>query len=79
MTDVPLRDVNGENWTHFYDWQDSYSRLDYAFVSKALHPHVSFRDSYIYFDKDFAKASDHRPIVLALSLKTTKGKSKARR
>ena len=80
MTDVPLRDINGENWTHFYDWQDSYSRLDYAFVSKALHPYVSAQNSYIYFDKDFAQASDHRPIVLHVSLKTTKSRaSKAKR
>lgn len=76
MTDVPLLDVNGESWTHFYDWQDSYSRLDYAFVSRALHPHVNARNSYIYFNKDFAQASDHRPIVLHISLKTTRSKAK---
>ncbi len=74
LTDVPLRDINGENWTHFYDWQDSYSRLDYAFVSKALHPHVSFRHSYIYFARDFAQASDHRPIVLHLTMTAAKAR-----
>lgn len=76
MTDIPLRDINGENWTHFYDWQDSYSRLDYAFVSKALHPHVLAKNSYIYFNKDFAQASDHRPIVVHFSRKTTRSRSK---
>lgn len=74
MTDIPLVDINGENWTHFYDWQDSYSRLDYAFVSRTLHPHVAAKNCFIYFDKDFAQASDHRPIVLHFSLKTTRSR-----
>lgn len=74
MTDVPLHDIHGEKWTHFYDEQDSYSRLDYAFVSRALHPHVIAKSSYIYFDKGFAQASDHRPIVLYLGLKNTRKK-----
>lgn len=76
LSDVPLRDANGLVWTHFYDWEDSYSRLDYAFVNKALHPHVSFRRSYIFWDKNFDDASDHRPIVLQLSLKSTKAEPK---
>jgi endonuclease/exonuclease/phosphatase family metal-dependent hydrolase len=74
MSDVLLRDTEGEIWTHFYDWQDSYSRLDYFFVSAALHPRVKFRDSFIYRDKDFFAGSDHRPIVLELSTETTKKK-----
>lgn len=76
LSDVPLRDVNGLVWTHSYEWEDSYSRLDYAFVNRALHPHVSFRRSYIFWDKDFDKASDHRPLVLQLSLKSTKAEPK---
>lgn len=72
MSEVPMRDINGLVWTHFYDWEDSYSKLDYFFVSKALHPHVSFRQSYIFWDKNFDNASDHRPIVLHISLKSTK-------
>lgn len=72
MTEVPLRDINGLVWTHFYDWEDSYSKLDYFFVNKALHPHVGSRKSYIFWDKDFNNASDHRPIVLHISLKSTK-------
>jgi len=72
LSDVLLRDDHGEVWTHFYDWEDSYSRLDYFFVSPALHSHVLFRESGIHTDKDFNNASDHRPIVLVLSLASTK-------
>ena len=76
LSDVLLRDVEGEVWTHFYDWEDSYSRLDYFFVSPALHSNVKFRDCFIYRDKDFATGSDHRPIVLELSLESAKSSKK---
>jgi len=77
MSDVLLRDINGQVWTHFYDWEDSYSRLDYFFVSPKLHEHVSFRRSFIYSAKDFDAGSDHRPIVLQISLKSTKAEKAA--
>jgi len=69
-----LKDIHGEIWTHFWDWEDSYSRLDYIFVNKAFHPHVKARDSFIFADKDFDQASDHRPLVLKISVAGTKGK-----
>ncbi len=71
MSPVFMRDANGEVWTHYYDWEHSYSRLDYFFVSRALHPHV-LRESHIHTDKDFDSASDHRPIVLKISLTSTR-------
>ena len=74
LSDVYLKDVNGEIWTHFWDWEDSYSRLDYIFVNKAFHPHVKARDSFIFADKDFDQGSDHRPLVLKISVAGTKGK-----
>lgn len=67
MADVLLRDENGEVWTHFWDEADIYSRLDYCFTSRLLRPHVDQRASFIYAAPDFAKASDHRPLVLKIS------------
>jgi len=64
MNDVQLRDLNGEVWTHFWDTADSYSRLDYFFVSPELRHHTDFRASY--------EASDHRPIVLGIRMKSFK-------
>ncbi len=72
MNDVQLRDLNGEVWTHFWDTADSYSRLDYFFVSPELRNHTDFRASYIYTNRDFHEASDHRPIVLGIRLKSFK-------
>ena len=74
MSDIYLKDINGEIWTHFWDWEDTYSRLDYIFVNKAFHPHVKARDSFIYSAKDFDEGSDHRPLVLKISVESTKGK-----
>jgi len=67
LTDVLLRDANGEVWTHFWDTADIYSRLDYCFTSRLLRPHIDTRSSYLHTDRDFYKASDHRPLVLKIS------------
>lgn len=66
MIDLFLKDAHGLVWTHFWDAADSYSRLDYFFVSRALRPLVDSKGTYIFTDPDFDKASDHRPIVLTL-------------
>lgn len=67
LTDVLLRDANGEVWTHFWDTADIYSRLDYCFTSRLLRPHIDTRSSFVHADHDFYKASDHRPLVLKIS------------
>ena len=67
LTDVLLRDANGEVWTHFWDTADIYSRLDYCFTSRLLRPHIDTRSSFVHADRDFYKASDHRPLVLKIS------------
>lgn len=67
MLDIWLKDRNGEVWTHFWDAADSYSRLDYCFASRLLHPHIDYGRCFIYSSTDFDKASDHRPLVLKIS------------
>ncbi len=69
MTEVKLWDRNGELWTHFWDAADEYSRLDYFFVSKPLRNHIDFSRTFIYSKREFYKASDHRPIVMNISVK----------
>ncbi|OYW75734.1 MAG: hypothetical protein B7Z37_11980 [Verrucomicrobia bacterium 12-59-8] len=66
LLDVLLRDANGEVWTHFWDTADVYSRLDYCFTSRLLRPHIDTRNSCIHSERDFHKASDHRPLVLKI-------------
>jgi len=67
MLDVWLKDRNGEVWTHFWDAADTYSRLDYCFASRLLHPHIDYGGCFIYSSAEFDKASDHRPLVLKIS------------
>lgn len=67
MTDIWLKDRNGEVWTHFWDAADTYSRLDYCFASRLLHPHIDYGGCFIYSSAEFDKASDHRPLVLKIS------------
>lgn len=69
LNEVPLADRNGEVWTHYWDNAGEYSRIDYFFVSTPLRPHIDFTRSFIFSKHDFDKASDHRPIVMRISLK----------
>lgn len=73
MEDVYLHDLSGLVWTHFWDTADVYSRFDYIFTSPALRPFTDTSRSFIYSSRDFAQASDHRPVILTLTPPTTGG------
>ena len=66
MADVYLRDEAGLVWTHFWDEADVYSRFDYLFVSRIMRTYVDSGNCHIFSAADFHRASDHRPVVLAL-------------
>ncbi|MGJ8677778.1 MAG: endonuclease/exonuclease/phosphatase family protein [Akkermansiaceae bacterium] len=61
---VELADSRGENWTHFWDAEDIYSRLDYVFISPTLKPRIKRQESSILDPQNWAQASDHRPLLL---------------
>jgi endonuclease/exonuclease/phosphatase family metal-dependent hydrolase len=67
MRDIQVADQNGFRWTYYWSYADIYSRFDFAFVSKGLYPEVIQEKSYIFSDPDWFTASDHRPIVIAVS------------
>lgn len=66
MAEVPLADTQGQVWTHFWDAADTYSRLDYVFCSRSLRPLIDMSRSRIHLDREFDKASDHRPVVIGI-------------
>ena len=68
MNRINLKDSRGETWTHYWEFQDVYSRLDYFFVSRPLQSYVDKRASYIFDPPDFYDGSDHRPLVLKIDL-----------
>jgi hypothetical protein len=68
MHRINLKDSHGEAWTHYWEFQDLYSRFDYFFVSRPLEPYVDKRGSHIYDVPNFYSGSDHRPIVMKIDL-----------
>jgi endonuclease/exonuclease/phosphatase family metal-dependent hydrolase len=68
MQDLFLTDSRKERWTHYWQFEDIYSRLDYLFVSRGLNGYVARRESFIYDSPDYYQGSDHRPLVTKIYL-----------
>ncbi len=66
LTTIPLKDSRGHYWTHHWDYQDVYSRIDYVMVSPVLRDLVDRDRSKILDGEEVAGASDHRPLLVIL-------------
>ena len=64
LADVFVKDSQQELWTHYWSYQQIYSRLDYVLTSNSLTSEVDMENSYICDPKDWNIASDHRPIMV---------------
>lgn len=64
LTPVHVKDSRGDRWTHYYSAQQSYSRIDFVAVSKALKPQVDRKLSRIIDSAEWNVASDHRPVFI---------------
>ena len=60
---IPAKDSRQENWTHYWEQADSYTRIDFITVSRALRPDTDLKASHLIDDKDWNEASDHRPVL----------------
>jgi len=67
-TPLPGGDTRGEVWTHYYAKQDTYTRFDHILVSPALKKSVQSNAVTIYDAPNVLAASDHRPVVVRLTL-----------
>ena len=65
-------DSRGENWTHCYRKEDTYSRIDYLLVSPALKSFIRDGRGQVYDGPGVAEASDHRPVMVTLNLTAVK-------
>lgn len=57
-------------WTHFYSQDDTYSRIDYMLISRALKHSWQPQKSCVFAHPAWGEASDHRPVVCAFEFKT---------
>ncbi len=63
LTPIQLKDSRGEKWTHYFQSQDQYSRIDFITVSKSLRSQIDPEHSRIIDLPTWNTASDHRPIL----------------
>jgi endonuclease/exonuclease/phosphatase family metal-dependent hydrolase len=65
---LPAHDSRGESWTHVFRREESYTRVDHILVSPALREAVLGGAAHIFDGDGVRIASDHRPVVVVLSL-----------
>ena len=64
MAPIHVKDSRGESWTHSWDYQDIYTRIDFVTVSSAMLRRVDKGGSRVIDDADWETASDHRPVLV---------------
>ena len=62
-------DSRGHVWTHYWEYQQVYSRFDYVLASRSLRPLFNQQASYIIDSPGWSKASDHRALVSIFKLR----------
>lgn len=67
LSELAAQDANGERWTHYRQFTDVYSRIDYFFANKALRSGLVPGGARISQSVQWRKASDHRLISVLLS------------
>lgn len=65
-------DSRGENWTHRYRKEDTYSRIDYLLASPGLKSFIRNGRGQVYDGPGVNEASDHRPVVVTLNVDAVK-------
>lgn len=66
MTALPAKDELGDTWTEYWKAADLYSRIDYIFVSPALHREIAPGSPHVYRSAYWNEASDHRPVFATI-------------
>jgi endonuclease/exonuclease/phosphatase family metal-dependent hydrolase len=66
LADLSAQDEVGDRWTQYWKAADLYSRIDYIFVSPALHREVVPGKARVYRSEYWNEASDHRPVMATI-------------
>jgi endonuclease/exonuclease/phosphatase family metal-dependent hydrolase len=67
MAALPAKDELGDTWTEYWKEADQYSRIDYIFVSPALHHEVASGSAHVYRSPYWNDGSDHRPVYATIT------------
>ncbi len=57
---IPAFDSQGHSWTHFFQREEVYSRVDYIFASPSMYPLLVGGQGHICDLSEWNEASDHR-------------------
>ncbi len=63
-------ELRRSTWTEFYAKEDSYSRIDFIFLSHAMERAWRAEETYVLNLPDWGVASDHRPLVAGFAFGT---------
>ncbi len=64
LEDAFIKDSRGELWTHYWSYQQQYSRFDFILLSRTIKPEIDWKQSYISDPPNWFEASDHRPVIV---------------
>jgi endonuclease/exonuclease/phosphatase family metal-dependent hydrolase len=57
-------------WTHYYEKDDVFSRIDYILLGRGLRDRLLKEETYILSTPNWGLASDHRPLVAGFAVPT---------
>lgn len=70
---VPVADVSGDVWTHYWKAEGAYTRIDYILASPPMRLAVVPGSGRIVEGPAVRQASDHRPLVVEFETQNLKG------
>jgi endonuclease/exonuclease/phosphatase family metal-dependent hydrolase len=74
LFDLVPSDKCGERWTHYFEKEDIYSRLDYLLAAQGIIPEI-IRAGICHHPR-WSLASDHRPLYVLISVAPHQGLSR---
>lgn len=69
LNELKLEDTAGFRWTHHWDWEEIYAKIDFILTNSGVKPEVDELQSRIIDHPLWETASDHRPLLVTIDPK----------